>query len=107
MPRKKQLKIVGNSIKSYQVNINRVGKDLSEVHQIDLSIQTDDGSYEYKICQDTREPDINRIKAYLDKSLKDAMETFSKVEISEYGERNYLFFKVQGEDQKQYTGTRV
>lgn len=100
MPRKKQLKVSGSDILDFSVQIK------SE-HEVDLKITTNDDVYIYDIRKDTREPDINKIKDHIENSLSEVKNDFLRVEISEYPERSYLFFIVQGKNQVQYTGYRL
>jgi hypothetical protein len=109
MPRKKKLKTNGNAIERFEVAVSKVKSNHSnaDVNVALLRVTTSDGEYNYEICSDTRAPDLNKIKTHIESSLQRAKEEFLKVEISEYSERNYLFFEVQSIGQQQYTGRRV
>lgn len=109
MPRKKRLKTNGNSIESFAVTESKVKSSHSDkdIDVVLLGVHTNYGEYNYQICSDTRAPDLNQIKTHIESSLQRAKEEFLNVEISEYSERDYLFFEVQGIGQQQYTGRRV
>lgn len=109
MPRKKKLKTNGNSIESYEVVGSKVKSSHSDadIDVVLLRVSTSDGEFRYQICRDTRAPDINQIKTHIESSLQRAKEEFLNVEISEYSERDYLFFEVQSIGTEQYTGRRV
>lgn len=109
MPRKKKLKTNGNSILNFSVDLKNVKSnyDGSMIEVLDLRVTTNDGDFVYEICSDTRAPDLVQIKNHIETSLKRAKTNFLNVEISEYKERNYLFFIVQKIGQQQYTGRRI
>ncbi|SHF56676.1 hypothetical protein SAMN02745753_02206 [Marinomonas polaris DSM 16579] len=109
MPRKKQLKVSGNSITSFSVQVKQVKSDHGDVliDIVDLQISTIDGVYKYDIRKDVRAPDIYATRDYIENSLEKAKKEFLKVEISEYTERMYLFFDVKSIGRVQYTGYRV
>lgn len=104
-----KLKIKGNQIKNFNVDIISI----ESLHEkgyffdvIDLKIDTDK-SFKYRIHCDDRFPDLKQIKQHIETSLQKAKTNFLNVEISEYKERDYLFFDVQSIGQNQYTGTRL
>ena len=109
MPRKKKLKTNGSSILSFSIKVSSVKSKHVDtmINIVDLQITTNDGDFSYEICSDTRAPDLNQIKSHIEESLLKAKSDFLNVEISEYPERNYLFFNVQKIGQQQYTGLRV
>ena len=108
MPRKKKLKTNGSSILGFSANILSIKSPHADtmIDIVELKISTNDGNYSYEICADTRAPDLNQIKKHVEESLLKAKSDFLNVEISEYPERNYLFFDVQSIGQQQYTGLR-
>lgn len=108
MPKRKMLKANGSSIKSYSVDIIKVKSENSEkmIDVINLTITTEDGNFNYHINKDTREPDLQQICKHINESLRKAKEDCLNVEVSEYPERFYLFFEIQRNGQKQYTGRR-
>lgn len=109
MPRKKKLKTNGNLIKRFQVAENKIKSNHSgaDIDVVLLQVSTGDGEYSYQIHRDTRAPDLSQIKKHIESSLQRAKEEFLNVEISEYSERDYLFFYIQSIGQQQYTGRRV
>ena len=109
MPRRKQLKTNGRSILSYSVNIENIKSKHANVmiDIIALNVNTNDGEFSYSIHSDTRAPDLAQIKAHIEKSIQTAMTDSLNVEISEYSERDYLFFNVQKANNEQYSGQRV
>ncbi|MDP3877097.1 MAG: hypothetical protein Q8Q50_08955 [Methylobacter sp.] len=109
MPRKKKLKTNGNSIQSFEVAESKIKSNHSDanIDVVLLRVSTSDGEYSYQIHRDARAPDLSQIKTHIENSLQRAKEEFLNVEISEYSERDYLFFKVQSIGQQQYTGRRV
>ncbi|TWI72981.1 hypothetical protein LZ24_01392 [Desulfobotulus alkaliphilus] len=109
MPRKKQLKVSGSLITSFSVEVKKVKSDHSDslIDVIHLDIHADGDVYKYDIRKDERAPDINETRDQIEASLEKARNDFLKVEISEYTERFYLFFKVQGVCNAQYTGYRI
>lgn len=110
MPRKKQLKTRGSLISAFNVQIKQVESSFTDsmIDIVDLEVTTSDGvSYKYDIRQDEREPDLVNIKKHIEDCLQKARQEFLNVEISEYKERSYLFFKVQSIGQAQYTGFRI
>jgi len=109
MPRKKQLKVSGSLIANFSVDVKKVKSENSDglIDVIHLEIYADGDVYKYDIRKDDRAPDINKTRDYIEASLEKAKEDFLKVEISEFADRFYLFFKVQGIGQTQYTGYRI
>lgn len=109
MPRKKQLKVRGSSIMSFDVQVKKVNSSHADVQIdiVDLEIHTNDGVYKYDIRKDERAPNINQIRDYIEDALKKAQQDFLTVEISEYKERDYLFFEVKSIGRVQYTGYRI
>lgn len=109
MPRKKQLKVKGGEILGFSVEIVSAKSNHSDalIDIIDLKIKTTDGDFCYQINTDDRAPDLLKIKQHVEGSLQKAKNDYLKVEISEYTDRFYLFFDVQGIGQQQYTGRRV
>lgn len=109
MARKKQLKISGRSIVSFTVQVKNIKSNHADTYidVIDLEIRTNEDEYKYDIRVDERAPDIHETRDYIEASLNKAKEDCLRIEISEYTERNYLFFKVQSIGQTQYTGYRV
>lgn len=104
-----KLKTKGSQIKNFNVNIISI-ESLHEKEYffdvINLKIDTDK-SFEYRIYNDDRFPDLQQIKQHIETSLQKAKTNFLNVEISEYKERDYLFFDVQSIGQNQYTGVRL
>jgi hypothetical protein len=109
MPRKKKLKTNGNSIVSFEVAERKIKSNHSDtnIDVVLLRVSTGDGEFSYQIHRDTRAPDLSQIKNHVESSLQRAKEEFLNVEISEYSERDYLFFDVQSIGRQQYTGRRV
>lgn len=109
MPRKKKLKTNGNSIQSFEVAERKIKSNHSaaNIDVVLLRVSASDGEYSYQIHSDTRAPDLSQIKTHIENSLQRAKNEFLNVEISEYAERDYLFFEVQSIGQQQYTGRRV
>ncbi|MCK2087373.1 hypothetical protein MXC99_04170 [Thauera aromatica] len=109
MPKKKMLKTNGNSIQSFKVSESKIKSTHSDanIDVILLHVSINDDEYSYQIRRDTRAPDLNQIKTHIESSLQRAKEEFLDIEISEYSERNYLFFIVQSIGQQQYTGRRI
>ncbi|WP_262071427.1 MULTISPECIES: hypothetical protein [Stenotrophomonas] len=108
MPRKKQLKVRGSTITSYDVAVKRIKSEHtdSSIEVIKLQIEADQVIYEYQLHKDENFSDLKMARDAIDASLKKAREDFLNVEISEYPERSYLTLKVQGESSKQFTGDR-
>ena len=109
MPRKKKLNVNGCSIINHSVVVEKVvnahtGNLIEVVH---LDVTTNDGTFRYEICKDERFPDLSRVRNYIDTTLDKARTDCLNVEMSEYVERFYLFFKVQENDQNKYSGRRV
>lgn len=106
---RKKLNTHGRDIKSYAVDINSFFSQPSQEYyqKITLSIFSDSREYIYDIHQDTRHPDLNNIKYFLEDSLKKAIQENLSVSISEYKERDYIFFEESGVIQQQYTGRRT
>ena len=105
-----KLKTNGNKITSFSVNIMNVESGHEKGYFFDiiiLEIITDKGVFKYKIHSDDRFPDLLQIKTHIDTSLQQAIQNYYNVEISEYTERDYLFFDVQSIGQNQYTGRRI
>lgn len=109
MPRKKQLKVNASSITDFKVQVKIVESDFDDslIEIVDLQISTNDGLYSYDIRKDGRAPDVYATRDYIENSLNKAKEDFLKVEISEYPERDYLFFEVKKIGRVQYTGYRI
>lgn len=109
MPRKKKLKTNGNLIESFVVAEGKIKSKHSgtDIDVVLLRVSTGDDEYSYQVHLDTRAPDLSQIKNHIESSLQRAKEEFLNVEISEYPERDYLFFDVQSIRQQQYTGRRV
>ena len=110
MPRKK-LKTNGSNITSFHTEIvTRPHKFMDNVsyNAVLLKVTTSDGNtFTYEITKDDRQPDLNVTQEYLNKTLSQAQRDFLNVEMTEYTERNYLFYKVQNHEQIQYSGERV
>ena len=109
MPRRKKLKTNGSSILSFSVNVETVKSNTMDtmIEIIILKITTNDGEFSYEICKDTRAPNLEQAKSHIEASLKKAKTDLLNIEISEYTERDYLFFEVQKIGQEQYTGRRI
>lgn len=109
MPKKKKLKTNGSSIESFEVSVSKIKSNHSDtkIDAVLLRVSTVDGEYIYQIHSDIRTPDLSQIKNHIENSLQRAKEEFLNVEISEYFERDYLFFNVQSIGQQQYTGRRI
>jgi len=104
-----KLKTRGSQIKNFSVDIISV----ESLHKkgyffdvINLKIDTDK-NFEYRIQSDDRFSDLQQIKQHIETSLQKAKTNFLNVEITEYKERDYLFFDVQSIGQNQYTGARL
>lgn len=109
MPKKKQLKVSGSEITGFNVKVKKIKSEHADalIDVLLLEIHADGDVYKYGIRKDDRAPDLTSAMNYIEASLEKAKEDFLKVEISEYAERSYLFFKVQGIGQTQYTGNRA
>ena len=109
MKPRKHLKVNGSEIVEFDVAVMPATSpyDGSPIEVVDLKVQVNEGCYRYSIQSDTRAPDRNELVKFIDTSLKKAMEDFLNVEISEYKERIYLFYKVQTFEQRQFTGKRI
>lgn len=74
-------------VKSYNVQIVN-----GDVH---IEILTDRKKpHKYRIWKDERHPDVNEIARHLHAGLSLAQGTFSKIGISEYFERMYVFIEL-------------
>lgn len=106
---RKKLNTLGSGINSHSVNITSfLSKNSNEYYQkITLSIFSDSREFIYDIHQDTRHPDLKNIKSFLEQSLEKAIQENITVSISEYKERDYIFFELKGITQQQYTGRRI
>ena len=105
-----KLKTNGNKITNFNVKIIKV----ESLHKkgyffdiINLQITTDKGVFNYRIQKDDRFPDLLQIKNHIETSLQKAIDNFYNVEISEYSERDYLFYEVQSIGLNQYTGAQL
>jgi len=71
-------------VQSFSVQL--VGKDLH------VDIQTDRKKpHSYRIWADVRHPDIAAVEKHLQAGLSQVVQLSSKIEISEYFERSYVF----------------
>jgi len=109
MPRRKKLNTNGSTILSFSVNVENVqSKHVdTKLKIIALRIGTNDGEFIYKIHSDTRVQNLTKAKEHIKSSIQKAKTDFLNIEISEYIERNYLFFEVQNIGGQQYSGFRV
>ncbi|HCH3852793.1 hypothetical protein [Vibrio parahaemolyticus] len=109
MARKKQLKVNGSLIDAFSVGLVKVKHSFLDemVDRISVKIEAEGQLYEYEISSDTRHPDFHRIQEHICSSIEAAKAGYLNVEVSEYTERNYLFFNVQKIGQEQYTGIRI
>jgi hypothetical protein len=110
MPRRKKLKVKGSAILDFSADIKSVkSKHVHDamVEILDVRVHTSDGEFAYEIYSDDRAPDLGAIKNHIESSIAEAKKNFLTVEVSEYAERDYLFFDVQSIGQKQYSGHRV
>ncbi len=58
---------------------------------VEVEIETDrQKPYRYQICPDERHPKVQEIARHLKDGLREAKETYSKIEIVEYLERSYV-----------------
>lgn len=105
---KKKLNVTGSQIKSYELQVKDFNKNGIEFQRIYLSIHADNGIFKYEINEDDRFT-IEYLKDKIPEELDYAIKNFNRVEISEYTDRNYLFFEVHHKDfrQMQVTGTRL
>ncbi|HDY7846077.1 TPA: hypothetical protein RQK40_004227 [Vibrio vulnificus] len=108
MARKKQLKVNGSSIGNFSIEHVQVKHSfLNEiVDRVSLKIEAEGQYYEYEFSSDIRHPDLQKISHHLRSSIEAAQRDCLNVDISEYSDRNYLFFNVQKIGQEQYTGVR-
>lgn len=109
MPGKKKLKVNGGSIKKFEVKVRTtdITCDNIPIEIVDLRIFTDEDVYRYDIRKDETHPDVCATKKHIEKSLDKAKKELLNVEVSEDAGKSYLFFKVQGIGQTQYTGRRI
>lgn len=61
----------------------------------------------YRICTDTRHPNLNDVYQDLVAIRNEINNNFAKMEISEYLERMYIFVKCTGFGQAQYTARKI
>lgn len=108
MGHKKKLNVNGDQI-TYRLNVKDFNESNIKFQRLYLDITVDEQEiYSYQICEDTRFT-IEYLKNKIPEELDFAMKNFNKVEISEYTDRNYLFFEVHHKDfhQMQVTGIRL
>jgi hypothetical protein len=90
-------------ISDYSINFTEEATNFSVIH---LLIETDRGSITYRICSDSRQPDLNRIYSDLDSALTYVMNNENaEFEINEYLERNYIFVTYPDGKTLQYTAS--
>lgn len=108
MSRKKKLKVNGSEITNHSVQVmqkkSRHTEDMVDFIHLNVTAGQD---FSYEIYSDERHPSLDTICSFIDATLSEARQSYRNVEITEYTERNYLFYKVQKEEQMQYTGVRV
>ena len=61
----------------------------------------------YRICDDDRHPDINKIKGDLELGLNQAAASNLPFGVNEYPERDYIFVTYPGGQTAQYTAKRI
>ncbi|MBQ4801075.1 hypothetical protein J8L73_18445 [Pseudoalteromonas sp. MMG006] len=77
------------------------------VNNIYLTINTSKKKLSYRIWKDERYPDLLTIGKYLEDGLKLAKSTSAKIEVSDYRERLYVFFKLPEQDQHQFSAEKL
>lgn len=104
----KKLDVTGSKITEYDLQVKDFDESGIKFQRIYLTITADNESYKYEICEDRRFT-IAYLKDKIPQELDYAIANFNKVEISEYTERDYLFFHVHHKDfrQMQVTGRRL
>jgi hypothetical protein len=109
MGRKKQLNVTGSHITNYNLEVKSFNENGFQFQRLYLIIEVDGQEfYSYEICEDTRFT-IEYLRNKIPEELNFAIVNFNRVEISEYTERDYLFFHVHHKDfrQMQVTGRRL
>lgn len=104
----KKLNLTGSQIQDYTLQVKDFDENGIKFQRIYLSIFADNEAYKYEICEDTRFT-IEYLKDKISEELDYAVKNLNRVEISEYSERDYLFFQVHHRDfrQMQMTGRRL
>lgn len=105
MVRKKKFKANGGAmtVSTFIQMIDEQGRASLNIELID----SEGVKYFYEFCADERQGSLIQIEQRLKEDLQEAMQNFSKIEISEYAERFYLFVEIQGKPMQQYTGRRL
>jgi len=92
-------------ISSFTVERINESENYSVIH---LSIHTDVSSVSYRICADTRQPNLDDIYEDLKNTLELVMnEEDSYFKINEYLERNYVFITYPDGRIAQYTANKI
>lgn len=109
MARRKKLDINGGSIQNFSAELRQTKSALTNVmiDVLDLQISTSDSTYRYDIRQDELWPDLEVAKSHLLETLRQAKNDFLNVTMTEREERSYLYYAVQGSEQKSFTGRRI
>jgi hypothetical protein len=80
------------------------GKDFIVLH---LTIFVDFGEIKYRICSDTREPNLAQIKNDLINGFNQLLNSDKDLGIEEYLVRYYIFITYADGKIKQYTAKRI
>lgn len=92
-------------ISDYSVEIVNESNDYRVIH---LSIYTDVSIVSYRICTDTRQPNIDNIYRNLNDALLSVKTNANiSLNINEYLERNYIFITYPDGNIIQYTASRI
>ena len=89
-------------------NYNLVNAEIiEEKEKLYLRLNTESEKIKYCISKDTREPDINMIKEYIQKEIDDALKNVKPLKISEYLVREYIYVgDIEKGERRQFTAIR-
>lgn len=72
-----------------------------------LELKSEKAHVKYRICHDTREPDLILIKNDIQDTLDDVLGTEKDLVIDEYLERSYIYITLKDGTYKQYTAQKI
>lgn len=103
-----KLHVNSGIIQQFNVSLHQeTYSDGGNFNVVHLEVLSESVHVKYRVCADTRNPDINIIKNDLESGLNQAASSSFSFEISEYLERNYIFVTYPNGTIIQYTASRI
>jgi hypothetical protein len=95
-----------NSGELVSCNLEMITED-NGYQVLHLELESEKIQVKYRICHDTREPDLTLIKNDIQDTLDSVLEKDNDLMLDEYPERHYIFITLKDGTRKQYTAQRI